>query len=120
MSSFGFDWQTERDAVRSIVHDFFKIPCWVSDGIEPPFETAIRLHTGLKTFGDLDREGFAQMMEDVNQVVVDSINDFTPVRKMQLEFKGKSGSRFFVIETVDAPVDTSGMIQCQITPLRQK
>lgn len=47
----------------------------------------IRLHTKFLTFGDLDREGYARAIDDVNQVRVDT-GEVIPKRGGLINFIG--------------------------------
>lgn len=63
-----------RDASRASVHAQFAIPAVVTpvDESLPQVPVTARLHRDLKKpFGDLDREGFAMVIEQHNQVVFD-------------------------------------------------
>ena len=62
-----------RDQARATIHDQFTIAAVVRspDG-SVTVDVGARLHIdGKKPFGDLDREGFALVIEEYNQVIFD-------------------------------------------------
>lgn len=64
-------WSETRQAARLAVHREFGVPASYlapTDGAEPAACT-VRFHTRVARFGDLDREGYAQVVEDVNRVI---------------------------------------------------
>lgn len=77
-----------RDRARAQVHDAFAIPAVVTspDGLVVIAVTA-RLHRDLKKpFGDLDREGFAMVLEFQNQIIVDRAEWPEPKRGWTIDF----------------------------------
>jgi hypothetical protein len=64
-------WADIRKAARRVVGATFALPAVYTSpaGIETPCNP--RRHNVLKVFGDLDREGFAKTIEDVNRIVFD-------------------------------------------------
>lgn len=88
-----------RDASRAAVHAQFSLPAVVRspDGLQ---EIALeaRLHRQIKKpFGDLDREGFALMIETYNQVIFDT-QEWKPKRNWQVDF---GRGRVFNIDNVE-------------------
>lgn len=76
-----------RDASRAAVHAMFSLPAVVSspDGVTQVPITA-RLHRDLrKPFGDLDREGFALVIEQYNQVIIDR-EEWEPQSGWKIDF----------------------------------
>ena len=64
-----------RDRSRSAVHSTFAIPAAVrsKDGSVEIKDVPVRLHINLrKPFGDLDREGFAFVVEEGAQAIFDA------------------------------------------------
>lgn len=76
-----------RDASRAAIHATFSLPAVVSspDGVTQVPITA-RLHRDLrKPFGDLDREGFALVVEQYNQVIIDR-QEWEPKSGWKIDF----------------------------------
>lgn len=102
-----------RDSTRGIVHDFFSLPAVARspDGGTSFPNLNIRLHRDLrKPFGDLDREGFALVMETHNQVVVDR-EEWYPLKNWTLDF---GRGRVFNIDNVD-PQSEERFVRCVVT-----
>ena len=68
-------WAEIRQRARRVVHSTFSLPAvYTAPGIGAvPVPCMARMHNEAKLFGDLDREGYAQVIEDVNQVVFDAL-----------------------------------------------
>lgn len=85
-----------RDQARAQVHGFFALPAMVF----PPtggsgIPVTARLHRNTrKPFGDLDREGFAMVIEMSNAAIFDTA-EWTPQPNWQVDF-GR-GRRFTVL-----------------------
>jgi hypothetical protein len=81
-------WNEIRAAARKIVHSQFALPAFYSTAdastIEMP--VSVRLHNDLKKFGDLDREGYARVLETVNQIVFDK-DEVMPERNATVTFR---------------------------------
>ena len=79
-----------RDKSRAAIHGQFSLPAVVRspDGlVEIPVDA--RMHRDLKKFfGDLEREGFAQVIEQYNQLIFDS-EQWYPVRGYTVDFGRK-------------------------------
>jgi hypothetical protein len=77
-----------RDASRALVHEQFSLPAVATspDGsVEVP-GLRVRMHRDLKkAFGDLDREGFAMVIEEYNQLIFDR-EEWEPVRGYVIDF----------------------------------
>lgn len=99
-----------RDAARAAIHGQFSLPAVVRspDGLSE-IAVVARLHRDLKKpFGDLDREGFALVIEQFNQVIFDReewdpkknwIVDFGRERKFTLlNFVGDRAERYIKME----------------------
>lgn len=76
-----------RDKARADIHGHFAIPATVTlPGTSNTVTVTARLHRNLrKPFGDLDREGFALVIEQYNQVIFDKF-EWTPVDKAIIDF----------------------------------
>jgi len=99
-----------RDRSRAAVHAQFTVPATVTspDGLVE-VTVGARLHRDLKKpFGDLEREGFALVLEQYNQVIfdreewepeIDWVVDFGRNRKFTLvDFLGDRADRYIGME----------------------
>jgi hypothetical protein len=76
-------WQDTRAAARGVVHATFGIPAtYYAPGSAVGVPVRVRHHTAMWTGGDLDREGYAEQVEDVNRIVLDST-------EVSADYKGK-------------------------------
>lgn len=66
-------WNEIRANSRDLVHDMFRRPAVYTapDGVTTT-NVWVRLHSKMQIFGDLDREGYARMIEEVNHIIFDS------------------------------------------------
>jgi hypothetical protein len=88
-----------RDQARSLIHEAFTVPATVTspDGLTVVPNISARLHRDLrKPFGDLDREGFAMVLEFTNQVIFDR-TEWEPVKRWSVDF---GRGRVFVIDNI--------------------
>jgi hypothetical protein len=96
-------WAEIRRRARRTVHSTFVLPAVYTsaDGLTST-PCMARKHNEKKVFGDLDREGFAQVIEDVNQVIFDSI-------EVQVERNGRvdfgNGEVFEIVNLLPATTD---------------
>lgn len=88
-----------RDAARAAVHGQFSLPAVVRspDGlVEVP--VLARMHRDVrKPIGDLDREGFALVIEQANMVVFDRL-EWEPKKNWIVDF---GRDRIFNIDTIN-------------------
>lgn len=106
-------WDEIRNAARRVVHDTFRLACVYRAPNKAPRDIHARLHTKLRVFGDLDREGYAQMLEDVNYVFLDDAEG-PFVENATITFAA-TGQKFNV--TWVAPnTDGSGYRKAEVTP----
>lgn len=63
-------WPQIKQKARDSVHQTFLWPAIFQGKGNPTI--GVRVHYRVKQFGDIDREGFATTMEDVNYLIVDS------------------------------------------------
>lgn len=76
-------WQDIKAQARSVVHATFCVPAtYYPPGSDDGVAVTVRRHTVTAVGGDLDREGYAEQIEDVNRIVFDT-QQATP------EYKGK-------------------------------
>jgi hypothetical protein len=102
-----------RDRTRATVHDYFSLPAVARspDGGTTLENVNIRLHRNLrKPFGDLDREGFALVMEMHNQVIVDR-TEWYPLKNWTLDF---GRGRVFNIDNIDQESEER-FVRCVVT-----
>lgn len=102
-----------RDASRAAVHAQFALPAVATspDGVTTVPDLTIRLHRDIrKPFGDLDREGFALMIESHNQVIVDT-TEWMPEWNWILDF---GRGRVFQIVNVEM-FNGERYLKCNVT-----
>jgi hypothetical protein len=58
----------------------------------------------MKIFGDLDREGFAKSMEDVNQVIFDAM-EVEPERGGKVQFPDYDDATFEIVNILPKTTD---------------
>lgn len=106
-------WATIRAAAKRAVHDTFAREATYTAPAEgaTPVPARIRLHTKFLRFGDLDREGYAQVIDDVNQVIVD-VGEVTPEMHGLIDF---AGIRKYRITNV-VPDESSVFWMCEVQP----
>lgn len=79
-----------RDAARAVIHGEFALPATIRNADESSeimTEVPIRFHRDARRpFGDLDREGFALVIDTYNIVIIDRTNWPIPLRKYVLDF----------------------------------
>lgn len=61
-------WETIKSKARGVVHTTFERPAVYRLGAGADQPCTVRLHVGQQLIGDLDREGFAQVMQDINRI----------------------------------------------------
>lgn len=77
-------WQEIRAAARDRVHEAFGGGAtYFAPGSSEGVAVTIRHHTATVVDGDLDREGYAERIEDINRVVLDT-DEVTPAYKGKL------------------------------------
>ena len=78
-----------RDAARARIHEQFSLPAIIrnsDESVEIDTNVPVRFHVDVKKpFGDLDREGFALVIESYNQVIIDT-ETWTPIKHYVLDF----------------------------------
>lgn len=90
-------WADTRKKARRVVHSTFSLPAvYTAPGGGAGVACLARKHSKTMVFGDLDREQYAQMIADVDQVVFDEL-EVVPVRGGIVDF-GDAGK--FRIEEV--------------------
>lgn len=105
-------WAEIRKKARAVVHATFALPAVYSspDGLTV-IPCMARKHNEKKAFGDLDREGFALSIEDVNQVVFDEL-EVVPQRNGTVSFE--NGTEVFTIVSL-LPDTTDNFRRVEVT-----
>lgn len=105
-------WSETRTAARLAVHRQFAVPATYTAPTvgAVPVPCSVRLHTRIARFGDLDREGYAEVVEDVSKIIFLQA-EVTPVRKALVEVAGKQ----FTIDLV-VPPDDDLLVTCEVKP----
>lgn len=78
-------WKETLGTARDVVHATFRRPAVYTSPAGVSTNCWVRLHTDLKLFGDLDREGYARMYEDINQAVFDGA-EIVPQKNGVIDF----------------------------------
>ena len=75
-------WAETRTMTRAIVHETFGLSAsyLAPAGGALIAGITVRWHTRTMRHGDLDREGFPQVQEDINRIVIDTTQVPEPVR----------------------------------------
>ena len=107
-------WREQRKASRLAVHRQFAYPAvYAATATSVPIRCTARYHTRIARFGDLDRGGFTEVVEDINQVTFLQSEIATPVRNATVTFPHLD--RAFIIEMVDPP-DDDVIVVCKVRP----
>jgi len=95
-------WQEIRAAARDTVHSTFAgAATYYAPGSVVAVPVTVRHHTATVVGGDLDREGYAEQIEDVNRVIMDT-TEVTPVYKGKLVMSNGDVLYLEVAERQDA------------------
>lgn len=97
------DWLSQKKEAQLAVHRQFAVcATYTPPGVgASAVRVNVRHHSRIAQFGDLDREGYAQTVEDVNQIVFLS-EEAVPVRRGVVEF---DDGRQYMIDTVQFSLD---------------
>ena len=108
-------WADTKRAARLRVHAQFAVSAEYTGPAlgSPPVPCNVRVHTKIARYGDLDREGFAEVVEDINRVIFLQ-SEVTPVRKGIVTIY--SGHQF-AIEVI-VPSDDDTVTVCEVKPLK--
>lgn len=94
-------WRDIKASARNVVHSTFAdAALYFAPGSLSGTDVTVRHHTRTEVFGDLDREGYAQQIEDINRIVIDT-EEVTAVPKGRVVLP--SGDELFleVMERMD-------------------
>lgn len=107
-------WAEIRQRARRAVHSAFSLPAvYTAPGSAESVPCMARKHNETKVFGDLDREQYAQVIADVNQVVFDSI-EVEPERNGVVDF-GVGQGKFRITEIL--PKTTDEFRRVEVVPV---
>lgn len=105
-------WADIKRQARLRVHAQFAVSATYSaPNSADPIPCNVRLHTKIAQFGDLDREGFGQVVEDINRVIFLQ-SEVTPVRKGLVTLY--SGHQF-TIDIIEPRTDDTVWV-CEVKP----
>lgn len=65
-------WLEIKQKARDVTHSTFGIPAQFRPAGGVSSDTSARLHYKVRSFGDLDREGYATVTDDVDYVIFDT------------------------------------------------
>ena len=106
-------WEAIRAGAKRAVHQTFARDATYTAPGEggAPVPARIRLHTKFLRFGDLESEGYTRVIDDVNEVVIDT-DEFIPQRLGVIEFS--DGRKY----RIDLVIKESGerFWTCQVQP----
>jgi hypothetical protein len=104
-------WDDIRQDARLAVHsEFGRAADYLAPGETVPVACTVRFHTRVVRQGDLDREGYAEVYEDVNRIVF-LRSEVTPVRRAVVTLDAKE----YTIDTVE-PSDDGLLAVCNVVP----
>lgn len=106
-------WAEIRKKARRTVHSTFSLSAVYTDPDGTVTPCMARMHNEMKEFGDLDREGFARVVQDVNQVVFDAL-EVEPKKKGTVRFDINGMEVTFEI-TGFLPKTTDEFIRVEVT-----
>lgn len=66
------NWLEIKQRAREVTHRTFALPAEFRPRAGGAIPGTARLHYKMKTFGDLDREGFATVTEAVDYIIIDT------------------------------------------------
>ena len=107
-------WAAAKRNARLAVHRQFAVSAtYTAPGVgASPVQVEVRLHNRIARFGDLDREGYGQVVEDINRIHFLQC-EVTPATRGVIEFED---GRKFRIEIVEPPTDNV-IVSCDVVPL---
>jgi hypothetical protein len=107
------NWFEVKSKMQQDVHATFAVPAiYRAAGTMYNLNITARLHTSQEIIGDLDREGFAQILQDVNRVVLDISEVAAPTRLSTLTF---CDGRVYILEAL-IPTGNAQHQTWQVTP----
>lgn len=106
-------WSAIRAAARRVVHGTFAREATYAppEAGSTPVAARIRLHTKFLRYGDLESEGYAKVIDDVNEIMVDT-EEIAPVMHGLITF---ADGRQYRIDNVIKEVGEQYWT-CQVQP----
>ena len=109
-------WHELRGQARATVHGTFcREALYFAPGSSSGTTCLIRRHMANRRFGDLDREGYAQAIESLTEIVIDLLEIPTPERNARIEFV-EDGINFHI--DLVQPSDDDRWSHCQVARIR--
>lgn len=103
----------KRNARLAVHRQFAVSATYTAPGVgASPVQADVRLHTRIARFGDLDREGYGQVVEDINRVHFLQ-EQVTPATRGVIEFED---GRKYRVEIVEPPTDDL-IVSCDVVPM---
>lgn len=86
-------WDAIKAVSRKVVHQTFRVDAlYTPPGASAALPIKVRHHTREMRFGDLDREGYAEVAEDINRLVFYR-EEIDPVQHAIVQIKS-SGNKY--------------------------
>lgn len=106
-------WSDIKRQARLRVHAQFAVSATYTPPGQgsAPIPCQVRLHTKIARFGDLDREGYAEVVEDVNRIIFLQ-SELKPARKGLVTLY--SGHQF-TVDLIEPPTDDTVWV-CEVKP----
>lgn len=107
------DWSALKAEARKAVHDAFAVSVqYTPPGVPPQAAVplTVRLHANIETFGDLDREGYARMVEETNRIVFMSDQSPLPLKGGFVTFEDGTVFQVKSVWPTDGPLE----IPCEV------
>jgi hypothetical protein len=106
-------WDETRKQARRLVHQQFAVPATYTAPLvgAVPVPCMVRLHTQIARAGDLDREGYGEVVIDISRVVFLQ-EEVTPAR---LGLVTMASGRQFSVDLVIQP-DDDVIVVCEVKP----
>lgn len=102
-------WDDIRSRARLSVHSHFgRDAVYVAPGSTRRIKVKVRVHTRIARFGDNDREGYADVVEDINRIVFLQ-SEVTPTRGGEVTVSGS----VYKIEMI-TPADDTTVVACDV------
>lgn len=65
-----FDFAAAKTQARRAVHKTLAVPAvYVDDSMNGPMDIRARWHSRINRFGDLDRQGYAEIIENIDRII---------------------------------------------------
>lgn len=107
------NWADTKRQARLRVHAQFAVSAEYTPPLAgaTPIPCQVRLHNKIARFGDLDREGYAEVVEDINRVIFLQ-SEVTPAR---LGLVTLYSGQQFTIDVIEPPTDDT-VVVCNVKP----